>query len=272
MAKMKRRRIGKPFSLASMKEFGYIHSRLGEFKPAEAGEGWSETYRFFVSRGFNTSPTMPVGRAFLSKRLNGFGRVIIKVDNFVLNENPGVDGPLHRTLAEIVCKNDDIRSMLTYRAESIFSSPGGGQMSTITHNVDAYVEGGRLICRAGKLKTEHKLNVPLGNCWSLFDAVQSLKKESETYSFSLFEDSGIVRPSQKLDYRGDSTFETDMGPRVVHCFSRLGMGVVPVEYWLDSSGKVLAVISGSRLCVLESLIPEPLPKEMEENIKRIRND
>lgn len=203
MAKMKRRRIGKPFSLTSMKEFGYIHNRLEECSHAESGKGWSESYRFFISRGFNTSPTMPAGRAFVSKRLAGSGRVIIKVDNFVLNENPGPDGPLHRTCAEVVCKNDEIRSMLSYRAESIFSGPDGGQMKTITHNVDAYVEGGRLTCRAGKLKTEQRLNVPLGNCWSLFDAVQDLKKGSETYSFSLFEDSGIVRPNQKLDYRGD---------------------------------------------------------------------
>ena len=114
--------------------------------------------------------------------------------------------------------------------------------------------------------------------WALFDVVARLpRKPFEPLRFTLFDDFDEPKPGQALSFRASAT--VSMGGRRVkqhrwtqldkgrvrttawgregdqavrlHGYDLVGPGLVPVVYWVDDSGRPLAVVAGLEAYLLE---------------------
>lgn len=104
--------------------------------------------------------------------------------------------------------------------------------------------------------------------WCLFDAVQRLKLETDDkVNFDMLEGMTVLKTDQSF-HRDESqkdrpNFYKDKMTRIV----QIGRGVLPVEYWLDSSYRLVLVTSGDRAYILEDDAEERFEREVTKHQK-----
>lgn len=265
----KRERIGRPLSLMSLKELGYIHGNLNAIDEHQSTDG-SEAYCFFVTRGYTLVPVKYVGKAYITQTLNSNEKTGMHVDYFFINENPKGKYPIYKAASDLICNNDLLKSLKSYQSNVEFTKPDGDPINSLAHTINAKVNNNHVRYKAGSLNYQKNLESPLTCDWSLFKAVQNSKLQKMPIpSFSVLEDSGIIRPNQKMMCRGPFEFKSDSGLKQVHCYIRLGTGILPVEYWLDNKSRLLSVISSALVCIYEPLVAKSLPDNIKSTIQKM---
>ncbi|AQQ72435.1 hypothetical protein SMSP2_02819 [Limihaloglobus sulfuriphilus] len=267
-----RRRIGEPLTLPALEELGYIKKGFECLPGPMSADKWSGQYQIFISKGMTTLPTSPVGKVFISA-LSDSKEVNLKVESFLINENPGSEPTLHRTKAVLVCNNDPVCSLKDYSASIEFRTPEGKLIEALSHDVEARYRWGRCKCRAGKISVSNKVKGPLSSYWSLMHAARGLAEdELPEKAFSVFEDSGLIRSGQYLRLKECRELQTGSGNLRLKCCSRRGAGILPVEYWTDTQGRFIAMISSSLVYVFDSMAAEALPPAVEAQIQKMREE
>ncbi len=291
-AKPRPQRIGTPLTLTSLYELGYIHN---EIAPVPSQQGLIPGFSFQVmqTNGYTLRKPNPVGKVFFedvihliqsdSKKRNSIDAKKIsrkdlelkwQADVFINNENPGSVEPLHRQFCQFgYLPSHGLPNMSSYYSKSLFYDPNGQEIESLTYetSLKIYKYGSRIKGKAGRLVINKKFEFPITSYWLLFKVTPyGGGDEIPEKTFSVFEDSGIIRPNQKFVYEGKETFPAKDGPLTVHTIARIGTGILPVRYMVDEEFRLLAVVSSALIYVHDAIAAEPLPDEMLQQIDRLR--
>jgi hypothetical protein len=248
MAKTARKRtiVGSPLSLDMLKELDAIRGfppPSGDFVP---GADWEHTYRIWTCHGYRESGNDNVGYLRI-RRTAGSG------DHFALNVYRKVvqtDALVHILEARVTCRKNPLASPVAWELESRFVDANNNELPELRNKENHNVTGG----------------VDTTSDWCLFEAVQRLAFDRQTsLNFRLLEGLNISKPDQHLFYRGVYPTKIE-GVNQLHCFVQLGSGILPTEYWLDNSHRLLAVTSMNKACIFD----DESDKMMEQRIEYVR--
>lgn len=248
MAKVARKRtiVGSPLTPDVLKELGAIGRFLppsGDFAP---DTNWEHTYRIWTCHGYRESGNHNVG--YLRIR-----RTTDSDDHFALNVYRKVvqaDALVHTLEAKVKCWKNPLASPAEWGLESHFVDANNNELPQLR-------------------RSEKGLFTAIGDTtgdWCLFEAVQRLAFDRQTsLSFGLLEGLNIWKSGQRLFYR--RAYATEIpGANRLHCFVHLGSGILPTEYWLDDSHRLLAVISMNKAYIFDV----ESAKTMERQIEGVR--
>lgn len=247
-------RIGDPIDLAILKAQGEIR----DFEPASdfdpAGSG-SADFHILTSSGTWNRLLPPIGLLRLRRETAG-DSFMLEVERYLRNETDR----LHVATASIRCRADALASPVEWRMTSVFEDPEGGETPGLTERISGRAEAGAYEIRSDSRTVSGRADPALATNWGLFEAVQRLPfGDAAEHRFMLLEGTDLVKPDQRLRYRGRFDYSADSGAVPVHCFQHLGRGVMPTDYWLDETHRLLAVINSGRAYVRAEMAIQALP-------------
>ena len=231
MAK-KRTIVGENLTPTLLKELGGVD----KFPPTptgfQPGGDWTNKYRIWTCHGYRESGNEDVGNLRITRRVDSAGTFILEARQ----EIDQTDGLTNIIDGTIKCRHDQLASPVEWNLLSQFADPDGKIVSELS-------------CRDRGI-TETVTGA--ASDWGLFEAIQRLAFDKKTsVKFALLEGMSVSKPGQCLSYRGAFPMKTGGESIPLHCFSQLGRGILPTEYWLDDRHRLLAVISMNKAYILD---------------------
>lgn len=235
MAKKKSSRtiVGTPLTpvlLGELKALDKLPQTPADFKP---DGNWVNSYHIWTCHGYRESGNQDVG--FLRiERLAGTAN-----ETFTLKVNQQVDqtdGLTNIVDAVVKCRNNQLASPIQWEVSSRFIGADGKKIAKLQSN------DSNTATESVDRKTSD---------WCLFELVQRLKfNESIDLAFDLLDGLSIAKQNQRLKYRGAETAKLGDRQARLHCFSQIGRGILPTEYWLDDNHRLLLVCSMNKAYIL----------------------
>jgi hypothetical protein len=225
--------VGENLTPTLLRELGAVDrfpSTPADFKP---DGNWTNKYRVWTCHGYRESGNQTVGSLQITRRANSAKIFHLKVRQ----EIDQTDELTNVVDATIKCRTDRLASPEEWKLSSRIFRADKKDISELSTT-----ENGRMSGRAGRATGD----------WCLFEAVQRLAFDERTsLSFDLLEGMSLEKPEQHLSYRGTYPMKSTGKSIPLHCFSQLGSGILPCEYWLDDHHRLLAVISMNKAYILD---------------------
>ncbi|MCX7012825.1 MAG: hypothetical protein NTW86_09755 [Candidatus Sumerlaeota bacterium] len=154
-----------------------------------------------------------------------------------------------QTSARIRCKNDALRSPLSWEISFTNQSPTGKEL--VTFSKTGAVENGVLMKDGKPAKGMKPLSAYTCD-WSLFDAVQrlTLQKSTAPLTFDMIEYLDVLRENQTLRSRGATPIPCAGGNVDAQEYLQFGDAVLPTHYYVDAGGRLFMALGSRRLFVL----------------------
>jgi len=232
MAK-KRTIVGENLTPALLGELGAVDRfprTPASFKP---DGNWTNKYRIWTCHGYRESGNETVGSLEITRRADSAKTFLLTVRREVIQ----TDELTNVIEATIRCRADRLASPRQWKVSSRFTDADRREIAELSND-----EQGGIAEQAGRVTGD----------WCLFEAVQRLEFDERTsLSFDLLEGMSLSKTGQRLSYRGTFPTKTGAEGRTLHCFSQLGHGILPCEYWLDDRHRLLAVISMNKAYILD---------------------
>ena len=248
MAKTARKRtiVGSPLTPDMLKELGAVR----EFPPPSAGfapdTNWEHTYRVWTCHGYRESGNDNVGYLRIRRTADSGNQFGLNLYRKVVQ----TDALVHILEARLKCRKNPLASPVAWELESRFVDANNNELPELRNKENHHVTGA----------------VDTTSDWCLFEAVQRLAFDRQTsLNFRLLEGLNISKPGQHLSYRGAYPTEIPGADRL-HCFAQLGSAILPTEYWLDDSHRLLAVTSMNKAYIFDG----ESEKMMEQRIEYVR--
>ena len=246
MAKQKRTIVGSPITPSMLVELDAITKLSptpGNFSPAG---NWMHSYRIWTCHGYRESGNENVG--FLRiERVGSSG------ETFLLNVHQEVvqtDAIIHIIDGTIKCRNNPLASPVEWKLKSRLIDADGKNISELFNSNNRKSAGD---------------NEKITSDFCLFEAVQRLGYNKDTsVSFDLLEGMSLKKQDHRLSYRGVTPLKMDQADKPLHCFVRLGNGILPYEYWLDNRHRLLAVVSMNKAYILDDKAEQIIKREVKE--------
>ena len=133
------------------------------------------------------------------------------------------------------------------------------------------LSGGKLRTQAGTHSFEEDVPEPATSNWSLFEALQRLPgPEAMPLEFTLLDELDKIKPAHRLSFR-ESTSIPFGGEKVkVHCYQKLGEGLLPYYYYVDENHRLLLAINELRAYILDPNTEEKYQEALKRLAKRRR--
>ena len=245
MAKQKRTIVSSPLTPGLLKELGAIDRFPLTSEDFDPEGNWQNTYRIWTCHGYRESGNDNVG--FLQIRRSADAEKSFTLT--VYREVVQTDGLVNIIEATIKCRSNQLASPIQWNVWSRFVGPDNKPLPQLDKK-----ETGLATKAADRTTSD----------WCLFEAVQRLAFDKQTsLTFDLLEGLSLSKISHRLFYRG--VYPTNIaGLDSLHCFVQLGSGILPYEYWLDDSHRLLMAISMNKAYILDN--------EAEKTIKRITEE
>ena len=97
-----------------------------------------------------------------------------------------------------------------------------------------------------------EVDTPLTSDWSLFEAAQRWDAGAARHLLvTMLEGLHAVKAEQHISYRGASQMLDGAGEGRLLRFAQLGAGILPTEYWLDTSHRLQVVTSMNKAYILD---------------------
>ncbi|MCL4403029.1 MAG: hypothetical protein M1436_10290, partial [Acidobacteria bacterium] len=150
--------------------------------------------------------------------------------------------------AKLVCAADALGSLRSLQLDSISSDAGGKPVEATRGAVRCEVRGKTIEWTHGGKKRSTPVAPPVVANWALFDAVQRLAPdEAKPIGFTLIDDGDLVKPAQRLVYRGKESVPVAGGENLsLHWWEQTGYGILPTHYWVDGKGRLLFAVAGQK--------------------------
>ena len=231
MAK-KRTIVGENLTPTLLRELGGVD----KFPPTPASfkpdGNWTNKYRIWTCHGYRESGNQTVGSLRIERSADSKETFLLKVRREVIQ----TDELTNVIDATVRCRADRLASPREWKVSSRFMGADQREIPALSHD-----EQGGIAEQAGRVTGD----------WCLFEAAQRLEFDKRTsLSFDLLEGMSLSKTGQHLSYRGAFPTKTGAEGRTLHCFSQLGHGILPCEYWLDDRHRLLAVISMNKAYIL----------------------
>jgi hypothetical protein len=248
MAKVAKKRtiVGSPLTPGMLKELGAIRGFPPPSEDFAPDMNWEHAYRIWTCHGYRESGNDNVG--YLRIR-----RTTDSDDHFALNVYRKVvqaDALVHILEAKVKCRKNPLASPAEWELETCFVDADNNELPHLRNSEKGLFTAVR----------------DTTGDWCLFEAVQRLEFDKQrSLNFRLLEGLNVSKPDQRLFYRGVYPTRIE-GLNRLHCFAHLGSGILPTEYWLDDSHRLLAVISMNKAYILD----DESEKMMERRIEDVR--
>ena len=159
-----------------------------------------------------------------------------------------------KSTAQIRFKTNELDSPVKYKYESKLVDMKGklfGNSEVLKHGIikNNSVE---IVCKNKKRKT--KSQNPFALSWLLFDAVQKLPRENfDPLKFTLIDHFDQIKPDNQISFHGSIVIDIPKKEKLkLHVYDQLGDGIVPIVYYADNYGRLLFVVSGIEVYILNS--------------------
>ena len=226
----------------------------GDFDPNGA---WERPYVMCLARLDNPAGAANVGTLRLQRI-----PAVPAADHFILvvEQSARMGGASQQTKAEIVCHNDALASLQSWKLDSVTVGLDGKprEETRVREAMDALGDG---VFRLGQESLRRKAirgrnSAPPTCNWSLMEAVQRLQRlppgEAPPPSFDMLEDLDALRTNQTITLCGE--IEAILGGAKVPLigYVQMGEGLQPTHYWLDKQRRLLIVAGGNRALILRN--------------------
>ncbi|MBN2313911.1 MAG: hypothetical protein JXM79_08265 [Sedimentisphaerales bacterium] len=225
--------VGSPLTPALLKELGAVESfpsTPANFNPVWE---WVNTYRIWTCHGYRESGNQNAG--FLRIR-----RVRDSDKTFKLNVHEEIhqtDAIVSVTNGTVICRNNALASPIRWNVSSRLLGGDGEDVPELLNINNGTPDEG--------------MDEVTGD-WCLFEAVQRLSPEKHTsLSFDLLEGMSLVKTKHRLSYCDVHSININNEDISLHRFVQFGSGILPTEYWLDSSHRLLIVTSMNKAYILD---------------------
>jgi len=227
----------------------------------ETTENWKFNYLSWTCHGYEKFKNKDSGLLTIERKNNssddGF-------DLIIHQKTVNTDGIVNVVDAIISCNNDTLSTPLHWEMKSRFTDVHGKIRPELTLIRKAYIEGDVIHFNSNKCKSTKKIKNRISSDWCLFDAVQRLPFENfPEIKFDTFEALYRFKPNQTLRFRDDFK-QTIKGNIELKCFTQIGEGVLPYEFWVDENHKPLIVITFSRVYILKDKANQIISKVIDD--------
>lgn len=235
-------------------------TRLTELKVLEAspptqtgfdpGGGFSSAYDLWITYGHVPhSGNRMAGHVKLAKSPPEGGTFTLDVTQTYGN----AEGVAHTLSAKVTCNHDRFALPRKWKLKSTFGATKEtweGIERELTRHCE--VAGQVLRTRTnGKTATRRLEGVTTGD-WCLFEAVQRMPFDRGFRAeFDVLEGLSSLRPGHRITYEGKTEHHWGAEDVQLHYFRQFGQGMLPYEYFLDDSHRLVLVVSGYRAYILK---------------------
>ena len=266
MAKKKQRTIvGSPLTPTLLDELGALSKSPPSSEDFKPDGNWVNTYRIWTCHGYRESGNQDVGFVRIERDTGKLKKsLIVKVHQEVVE----TDGMLNIINAEIQCLNNELASPVQWHLTSQIIGPDRKQRRKLGTEEKGLINENLMNIETGGHTFKRKVSSKLTCDWCLFEAIQRLKISKETVlAFDMLEGLSLLKKDQHLSYRG--LYPTKIGAENIplHCFSQLGNGILPCEYWLDDHHRLLVVVSMNKAYILDEQAEKITRKIVKEERK-----
>lgn len=267
MAKKKSSRtiVGEPLTPSLLKELGAVKWRPYPSKVPPRDGSWLETWRIWTCHGYRESGNQDVGYLRIE-------RIGAKADDeFALKVRQEViqnDGILNTIDAEIKCLANQLASPVEWRLSSSFIDADEQTLAKLGTREEARIEGNVMTVRTGNRIFERSVPPRLTADWCFFEAVQRLKfEDASSFAFDMLEGLSLLKPQQRLRFSGSRPAQSNIDAIPRHCFRQIGTGILPCEYWLDDTHRLLAVTTMNKAYILDNTAQALTERKIKESRK-----
>jgi hypothetical protein len=261
--------VGSPLTPALLKELGAVDTfpqTPGDFKPAE---DWVNTYRIWTCHGYRESGNENVGFLRIQKKT-------AREDNtFELHTEQAVlqtDAMLNTIKTQITCLDNEYASPVQWTLSSHFTGPTGKVLGELNTTENVSIKGMTMTIETPAGTLHRQVDTPLTSDWSLFEAAQRWDVgEARHLRMTMLEGLHALKPEQHITYRGLSQMGDGSGATRLFRFAQLGTGILPTEYWLDMSHRLLVVTSMNKAYILDEQAEAIFARDLERAQKSYRN-
>jgi hypothetical protein len=219
-----------PGLLWNMMAYRDLPATAADFSPTGA---WQATYAIFVCHGYLLYGNHDLGLLELVRTPLADGTFTLKMTQRIRLD----ESMLQVTEAEAHCRADALGTPLSWTLKSRFEDSDGKPIPDLA--VDETGKPSDLV--AG----------PATGDWCLFEAVQRLTPQTKVPEFSLLEGLSVAKGGQRLSYRGEETYPIADKDQTLRRYEQIGHGVLPTNYWLDASGRLVIAVTHSRAYILD---------------------
>jgi len=266
MAKKKRSKrtvVGSPLTPGLLRELGAIREFVFASENFRPDGNWVNTYRIWTCHGYRESGNYNVGFVRI-KRTAGKPN-----DSFTLEvhqEVVEVDGIVNVVDAEIKCVTSRLGCPVEWCVSSRFIDADGRAVEQLGTEEKGSKKKGIMTVETGGRTLFTRKEVPWLTCdWCVFEFIQRLKFEEQgCLPFDMLEGLTVMKENQRLWYRGVHRMKIGTKDVSLHCFRQLGDGILPYEYWLDDSHRLLAAISMHKAYILDEQAEKAIRQRTEQ--------
>ncbi|MHC4424804.1 MAG: hypothetical protein ACYSYV_01760 [Planctomycetota bacterium] len=260
MAKKQRTIVGSPLTPTLLKELGGVDKfprTPDDFKPAG---NWVNTYRIWTCHGYRENGNQNVGFLRIQKKVGAQGDTFdLRIEQTVVE----TDAMLSKITAQITCLNNEYASPVKWQISSRFFGPHGNSLDELCTVENVSIEGESMTIKTPTGILRRQDDRPLTSDWSLFEAAQRwVAGESRHLLATMLEGLRKLKQEQHITYRG----MPQMAPKATRLFrfAQRGIGILPTEYWLDRSHRLLAVTSMNKAYILDEQAEEIIERQIEQ--------
>jgi len=246
--------VGSPLNPKLLSELGAVDefpSTPEDFKPSG---NWANTYRIWTCHGYRESSNDDVGFLRIKKNIDANGEIFdLHIEQTVVQ----TDAMLSNIEAQITCLNNEYASPVKWQTSSRFSGPDGKLLKDLCTAETVSVEGRGMTIEtpAGILQRRFDSDRPLTSDWSLFETVQRWGTGQAGHLLSdMLEGLCSLKKNQHIIYAG--VFQMGADSASFFRFTQSGIGILPTDYWLDRSHRLLAVTSMNKAYILDEKAEE----------------
>ena len=230
-----------PDLLWEMRAFDDLPAPDPDFDPAGA---WEQTWRIWACYGYLRRSNRDYGVLRIARMPGDGDRFSLSIEQDQLNE----EAVRHVQTAEAICALDAIASPQRWQWTGSFIGPTGEELPQLgmARSVTAPPDG------------------DVTADWCLFEAVHRLPFDaSAEHSFDMLEGLTARKSGHSLRYDGAQDIRFGPDTRTLHRFVQTGHASLPVEYWLDETHRLVLIVSGYRVHVLDPAAESAVGEQLE---------
>jgi len=246
----KRAPVARPLSptrLTELKAIDEFPKVREDFDPQGA---FKHEYDLWITYGyFPDRRNRVVGGLKLSKASPDGGKFKLGVVQTFMNSQ----SVLHTLTASANCSHDQLARPRRWRLRSKFDQTKDTWQGIDKELRSKYeIDGTTLRVSTNDKTSSRKLQSWPTSDWSLFEAVQRFPfKSGFEVKCDLLEGLSVLRPAQRITYEGQITHQWGSGKVQLHYYRQFGQGMLPYEYYLDETHRLVMVVSGYRAYILK---------------------